>query len=313
MDAFFDDIEDHIINELRAASERILVAAAWFTNQRLALALIERRRKYVDVEVLVDDNLANRKSSALKMLSNAIVSVSFIKNLAADRALMHNKFAVIDNQRVITGSYNWTVNANTNDENIVIFTDDLNATYYIHEFRRLVHLNDTRHRLFITEIEHNGIVNDLMDEFKTILRNCVQSNSYKPDTLYGFTSYQLVNRVRSIKEELTISAKQVAGTLTIYKDLVGTYGTDFHRKASRTEIVKSRDKFRKEGLKEYQAEVSTIFSRMKFRALHLILCQYLALLRATKKDEDVERILNVYNYILNERNKLGRDLGITVV
>lgn len=166
MEAFFDDIEDHITNELRSASERILVAAAWFTNQRLALVLIERRRKYVDVEVLVDENLANRKSSALKMLSNATVSVSFIRNLAADRALMHNKFAVIDNQRVITGSYNWTTNANTNDENIFVFTDDLNATYYIHEFRRLVHLNDTRHRLFISEIEHNGIVNDLMDEFK---------------------------------------------------------------------------------------------------------------------------------------------------
>lgn len=313
MEAFFDDIEDHIINELRSATERILVAAAWFTNQRLGQVLIERRCKYIDVEVLVDDNLANRKSSALKMLSNGTVSVSFVKNLGADRALMHNKFAVIDNQRVITGSYNWTVNANANDENIFIFTDDLNATYYIHEFRRLLHLNDSRHRLFITEIEHNGIVNDLMDEFKSILKNSVESSSYKQDSLYNFTSYQLVNRVRSIKEELTINAKQVAGTFTIYKDLIGMYGKDFQRKASRKEVVMSRDKFRKEGLKEYQAEVDTIFSRMKFRALHLILCQYLALLKSKKKEEDVERILNVYQFILNERNKLGRDLGITVL
>lgn len=150
-------------------------------------------------------------------------------------------------------------------------------------------------------------------KFKTILKNSVESNSYKQDSLYSFTSYQLVNRVRSIKEELTINAKQVAGTFTIYKDLIGTYGTDFQRRASRTEIVKSRDKFRKEGLKEYQAEVGTVFSRMKFRALHLILCQYLALLRSRRKDEDVERIPNVYQYILDERNKLGRDLGITVL
>lgn len=313
MEAFFEDIEDHIINELRSAHERILVAAAWFTNQRLAHALLERRRKYVDVEVAVDDNLANRKSSALTMLSNGSVSVSFVKNLSGDRALMHNKFAIIDNQRVITGSYNWTVNANTNDENIFIFTDDLNATYYIHEFRRLVHLNDSGHKLFITEIEHNGIVNDLMDEFKTILKNSVESNSYEQDSLYNFTNYQLVNRVRSIKEELTINAKQVAGTLTIYKDLIGMYGTEFRRKASRKEIVTSRDKFRKEGLKEYQAEVDTIFSRIKFRALHLILCQYLALLKSKKEDGDVERILNVYQFILSERNKLGQDLGITVL
>ena len=67
----------------------------------------------------------------------------------------------------------------------------------------------------------------------------------------------------------------------------------------------SRDKFRKEGLEEYQDEVDTIFNRMKFRALHLILCQYLVLLKSKKNEADLERIL--------ERNKLGRDLGITIL
>lgn len=51
---------------------------------------------------------------------------------------MHDKFCVIDNQRVITGSYNWSDNAEyKNDENISIQNDPDSATRYSLEFRRL--------------------------------------------------------------------------------------------------------------------------------------------------------------------------------
>lgn len=51
---------------------------------------------------------------------------------------MHNKFCVIDNQKVITGSYNWSVNAeNKNDENAAVMYDDERASDYSVEFRNL--------------------------------------------------------------------------------------------------------------------------------------------------------------------------------
>ena len=53
--------------------------------------------------------------------------------------LMHDKFCVIDNQIVISGSYNWTNNAEyKNSENINIIEDDNKlATKYSLEFNRL--------------------------------------------------------------------------------------------------------------------------------------------------------------------------------
>ncbi len=33
---------------------------------------------------------------------------------------MHNKFCIIDNDLVITGSYNWTFKARMNDENVIV-------------------------------------------------------------------------------------------------------------------------------------------------------------------------------------------------
>jgi len=51
---------------------------------------------------------------------------------------MHDKFCVIDNQIVITGSYNWSNNAEfKNDENVTIENDPDQATRYSEEFRRL--------------------------------------------------------------------------------------------------------------------------------------------------------------------------------
>ena len=51
---------------------------------------------------------------------------------------MHNKFCVIDNQKVLTGSYNWTTNAEArNDENVLVATDNATATNYSVEFRSL--------------------------------------------------------------------------------------------------------------------------------------------------------------------------------
>jgi phosphatidylserine/phosphatidylglycerophosphate/cardiolipin synthase-like enzyme len=51
---------------------------------------------------------------------------------------LHNKSCVIDNQKVITGSYNWSVNAeNKNDENAAVMYDDERASDYSVEFRNL--------------------------------------------------------------------------------------------------------------------------------------------------------------------------------
>ena len=49
--------------------------------------------------------------------------------------LMHNKFCIIDNDLVITGSYNWTFKARLNDENVIVNNDVLffiDTVFYIH-------------------------------------------------------------------------------------------------------------------------------------------------------------------------------------
>ena len=58
--------------------------------------------------------------------------------------IMHEKFCVIDNQIVISGSYNWTDNAELRNAEHINITENDNelATKYSLEFNRLFSLGD---------------------------------------------------------------------------------------------------------------------------------------------------------------------------
>ncbi len=131
-EAHFHNLEKQVISALDRARVSIRVAMAWFTNQRIADKLIEKHREGVDVKVILYDDHTNAKYG---------VNLSDIphKCIRATRGgTMHDKFCVIDNQFVITGSYNWSDNAeNKNDENSAVLYDRERASDYSVEFRRL--------------------------------------------------------------------------------------------------------------------------------------------------------------------------------
>lgn len=131
-EAHFKDIEDRILDALDKAKVSIIVAMGWFTNERLRDKLLAKQAEGVDVKVVLYDDGINRKHGVdLSLLPH--------KKVRGDRGgIMHHKFCVIDNQVVITGSYNWSDNAEfRNTENITIEKDPDQATKYSIEFRGL--------------------------------------------------------------------------------------------------------------------------------------------------------------------------------
>ncbi len=131
-DAYFDNIEKQVINDLKAARVSILVAMAWFTNQRIADVLVEKYKEGLDVRVVSFDDHVNAKFGV------DLDGIPHKKVKSPSGGIMHDKFCVIDNQKVLTGSYNWSVNAeNKNVENVPVIYDDARASDYSVEFRRL--------------------------------------------------------------------------------------------------------------------------------------------------------------------------------
>lgn len=131
-DAYFNGIADKIIKDLDKARVSIHVCIAWFTNQRIADKLVEKYKQGIDVKVIFYDDHTNSKFGV------NIDGIPFKAVRGSRGGLMHNKYCVIDNQIVITGSYNWSENAeNKNDENTAVMYDYDRASDYSVEFRRM--------------------------------------------------------------------------------------------------------------------------------------------------------------------------------
>lgn len=131
-DAYFNLIADKIIKDLDKARVSIHVCIAWFTNQNIADKLVEKYKQGIDVKVIFYDDHTNSKFGV------NIDGIPFKAVRGSRGGLMHNKYCVIDNQIVITGSYNWSENAEKkNDENTAVMYDYDRASDYSVEFRKM--------------------------------------------------------------------------------------------------------------------------------------------------------------------------------
>lgn len=131
-EAIFKDNEKKVIDNINSAKVSILVAMAWFTNEKIKEALVRKRQEDLRIELVIYKDGVNA--------AHGVDLTDFdYKEIRGTRGgFMHNKFCVIDNQKVLTGSYNWTTNAEArNDENVLVTTDNATATNYSVEFRRL--------------------------------------------------------------------------------------------------------------------------------------------------------------------------------
>jgi len=84
---------------------------------------------------LITDDEEVRLLGNLRDLSEEGISIRMDN---AKNSLMHNKFVIIDQKILMTGSYNWTIRATkTNQENVVILDDPYLVSTFTKEFNRL--------------------------------------------------------------------------------------------------------------------------------------------------------------------------------
>jgi phosphatidylserine/phosphatidylglycerophosphate/cardiolipin synthase-like enzyme len=106
-----------ILGELKKARREILVQAYSFTSDPLTKALVEAKTRGVTVEIVLD------KSNELERYSDLHVFIEQKLDVLVDHehAIAHNKIIIVDKKVVMTGSYNFTNQAeHENAENLMI-------------------------------------------------------------------------------------------------------------------------------------------------------------------------------------------------
>jgi phosphatidylserine/phosphatidylglycerophosphate/cardiolipin synthase-like enzyme len=121
-----------VVAEIGAARSEVLVMAYSFSCPDIAAALIAARKRRIRVVVLLDRSNETETYSELGDLGHHGVEVW----IDACHAIAHNKVIVIDRRTVITGSFNFTRQAeHSNAENLLILRNlDALAARYWHNF-----------------------------------------------------------------------------------------------------------------------------------------------------------------------------------
>ena len=116
-----------IVRALSDAKRTILVQAYAFTSAPIAKALLDAHTRGVQVQVILDASNRTDKYSAADFLANQGVPTL----IDAAHAISHNKVMIIDDETVITGSFNFTKAAQEkNAENVLIIRDKALAAQY---------------------------------------------------------------------------------------------------------------------------------------------------------------------------------------
>lgn len=108
-----------VVSELKKAKNEILLLAYSFTSKPIAEALVEAKGRGVHLDIVLDRSNEQETYSELgDLLGKGIVPL-----IDSHHAIAHNKVMIIDGHTVITGSFNFTNQAeHDNAENLVIFT-----------------------------------------------------------------------------------------------------------------------------------------------------------------------------------------------
>ena len=119
---------DAVVRALDAAKQTVFVQAYSFTNKQIAVALERAHQRGVVVHALLDkSNLGDHYSDA-DFLAHHGISVL----IDGKHPIAHNKIMVIDGEIVITGSFNFTNQAEEhNAENLLVIHDRGMAERYL--------------------------------------------------------------------------------------------------------------------------------------------------------------------------------------
>ncbi len=121
-----------IVNAINQAKTSINLQAYSFTSRPIAAAIVDAQRRGIHVEVILDKSQSrHNKYSSAKFLAHQQIPLW----IDYEPAIAHNKVIIIDNNIVVTGSFNFTKAAQeSNAENVLIIYDKTLATAYSKNF-----------------------------------------------------------------------------------------------------------------------------------------------------------------------------------
>ena len=199
--SLYDNPQKEIIKNINQAEAFINIAMYIFTDREIALPLVKARERGVKVRLYLDKDQVDYQYSQSRFL----VQKGIKTRISSNKYIMHNKFAIIDNRILLTGSYNWTFSANNrNDENLMVIGDpeiiEIFQNQFINLWTNKYSLERTRQLYEIAKI-------DFLTTSPTPTKTedkVININSASPEELTSILqiSEPLARKIIALREEL---------------------------------------------------------------------------------------------------------------
>lgn len=125
-----------VVAEINHATSSIKMMAYSLTSKPVIAALVAAKLKGVDVQLIWDKGASGSNPIGLKQMLTGKVAIW----LDGSHPIAHAKVLIIDGTEVITGSWNFSAQADVNSENLLVIKNGVLAGRYIENFNKhLVH------------------------------------------------------------------------------------------------------------------------------------------------------------------------------
>jgi phosphatidylserine/phosphatidylglycerophosphate/cardiolipin synthase-like enzyme len=136
--ATFQNISKQIVDLVLNSRETICISVAWFTNKEILGLLTEKAKSGLTVKIIVSDDIINKRLKPVDFLN---ANGQFYILQTDSSRFLHTKFAIFDNETLVSGSYNWTYSAEyKNHESIIISNDSTLVKQFKIRFEKLLEI-----------------------------------------------------------------------------------------------------------------------------------------------------------------------------
>jgi phosphatidylserine/phosphatidylglycerophosphate/cardiolipin synthase-like enzyme len=124
---------------IQSAASSVVAALYRLSSPKLAAALEAARARDVFIRICLNDNDHYEENQAAQnTLRSFGIPFRLLHGRSEGPSKMHHKFAVIDWQTVVTGSYNWTLESEErNYESLLVLHERSIVVAYAEEFEAL--------------------------------------------------------------------------------------------------------------------------------------------------------------------------------
>jgi len=130
------DLDEILIKEINGTQKTLNIAIYSLTKENIADAILEAKKRGVDVKVITDK--LESKSKFQKAILDKLKTNSIPVKINSHAGLMHLKLSIVDDKTVLGGSYNYTANATKeNDENLIVMRNSNIVSDYSTEFNAM--------------------------------------------------------------------------------------------------------------------------------------------------------------------------------